>query len=70
MNGNDRAAAPHFAHHALPRLLNAALDGGGHGMAHRDRSGAGGDVDVEAGVRGQTQGHVSRAGADAPHVAG
>src|ERR1035437_2199871 len=70
MNGNNRAAATHLANHTLPRFLNAALDGRSHRMPQSDGSGTRRDVDIESGGGGASQGHVSGAGADAPHVLG
>src|SRR5271157_918303 len=70
VNRNHRTTAAYFANHALPRLLDAALNRGCHGMAQSDGSGIRGDVDVKGGVGGHAQGHVARAGAHVPHVLG
>src|SRR6266446_7756938 len=70
VNGNRGTAAAHLANHALPRLLNAALDGRSHRMAQRDRSGIRGDVDVKSGVGRYAQRHVSRAGTNVPQILG
>src|SRR5258706_132033 len=68
VNGNRGTAAAYFANHTLPRLLDAALDGRSHWMPQRDRSRIRGDVDVKSGVGWHTQGYVSRAGTNVPHV--